>query len=175
MYEVDGVFSVRIRTACGQLVFRRLQRRDQTNRKAKFWLLVKIADPTMGLQFVNLFFRQSPSVADLTVSLHVPHRSHSRNDGAHSRMAQDITQRQFSHLIKRDAELRRNVLNTLIDLLLPVTSEVIVAEIAFFERSVRCDFPSQSTFVQGYPYNNADAVALTCRKQPIFGILFEDI
>src|SRR6516225_5255230 len=112
MYEVDGVFSVRIRPACGQLVFRRLQRRDQTNQKGKFWLFVEIADPTMGLQFFNLFSRQSTPVA----------------------------------------ELRRNVLNTLIDLLLPVTSEVIVAEIAFFERSVRCDFPSQSTFVQGYPY-----------------------
>jgi len=129
----------------------------------------------MGLQFFNLFYRQSASVSDLAVPFYVPHRPHSHDDGAHSRMAQDITQRQFSHLIKRDVEVRSNVLNALIDFLLPVGSEVIVAEIAFFEPRVRCDFPRQSPFVQGYPYNNADAVAFTCGKQPIFGILFEDI
>ena len=90
-------------------------------------------------------------------------------------MAQDIAQCQFRHLIKRDTEVRSNVLNALVNLLLSVASEVIVAEIACFEGSVRRDFPSQSPLVQGHPHYNADPVAFTCGKKLIFGILFEDI
>ena len=101
----------------------------------------------MGFQFLNLFFRQSASVSHLTVPLYVSHRSHSRNDGGYGRMAQDVTQRRFRHLIKRDFDIGGNILHAFIDLLLTVTPEVFAAEITIFKGGVRCDFSSQSSFI----------------------------
>ena len=47
-------------------------------------------------------------------------------------------------------------MNTFVDLPLPVALEVVTSKIAFFEFGVGGNLPGQSSFVQGYPDDNAN-------------------
>jgi hypothetical protein len=129
----------------------------------------------MGFQFLNLFSGQSASVSHLAVAFHVPNRTHSHNDRGYGRVAQDITQRRFSHLIQSDIQIGSKVLHAFVDLLLAITPEVSAAEITRFKRGVRVDFSSQSSFVECHPYDYAHLVTFTDRKQLIFRALLENI
>ena len=129
----------------------------------------------MGFQLLNLFSRQPAPVSHLAVSLDVPHRPHAHNDGGDGRMAQDIPQRRFGHLLQSDAQIGGNLLHAFIDLLLSVTPEVTVAEIAFFKGGLRGDFSRQAPFIQAHPYNHADPVTFTGGQQRVFRALFKNI
>jgi hypothetical protein len=98
-----------------------------------FRLFVKITDPTIGFQFLNLFFRQPASVSHLAVPFHISHRTHSWNDGGYRGVAQDITQRCFHHLIQCNIEIGSDLLYAFVDLLLSVTLEVFATEITLFK------------------------------------------
>ena len=50
-------------------------------------LFVEITDPTMGFQLLDLFARKPASVSYPAVPFHIPHRTHSRNDGGNGRVA----------------------------------------------------------------------------------------
>ena len=47
-------------------------------------------------------------------------------------------------------------MNTFVDLPLPVALEVVTSKIAFFELGVGGNLAGQSSFVQGYPDDNAN-------------------
>ena len=122
----------------------------------------------MGFQFLSLFSGQSASISHLAVPFDIPHRTHSHYDGGYGRMTQHITQRRFGHLIQSDVEIRSDLLDAFIDLLLSVAPEVIASKITLFKSAIWCDFTSQTSFIQCHPYNDANMMKFTCGKQLVF-------
>ena len=129
----------------------------------------------MSLQFLKLFSGQSAPVSHLAVPLHVPHRTHAGNDGRYRLVTQNKTQRRFSHLIQGNIKIRSNLLHARVDLLLPITPEISVAEIVRCERGIRRYFPSQCAFIQCHADDNPNLMTFTRRKVQILRALLEDI
>src|SRR5215207_5498464 len=136
---------------------------------------VEVAHPAVGFEALHLILGQSPAVAYPHVPLHVSDRAHPRDNGRYGRVAQDVAERDLRHLVLGDAELGDDGPYPLVDLLLAVAAEVVVAEVALLEGGLRRDPPGQGALIKRHPHDDADVVLLTGREQFVLRTLVEDV
>src|SRR3712207_8119905 len=90
-------------------------------------------------------------------------------------MAQDVAERDLGHLVLGYAELGDDGPNAVVDLLLAVAAEVVVAEVALIEGCLGRDPARQGPLVEGHPDDDADVVLYAGRKELVLGALIEDV
>ena len=90
-------------------------------------------------------------------------------------MAEHVAQRRFRHVVQGDPEIGSHPRDAFVNLLLSITSKIIVAEVVGRKGHVRGDLAGQASLIERHTDNHADIMTLAGREELLFRVLLENI